>query len=410
MQKQLEDKENKLKKVKTNNEKNEDVKKKKVVDKKADSVKSKGKKNSSATKSKNSSVKSDNDSELKKVLNTKKDLRTNPKRTKSSTATIKKETSSKTVTKKATGKTSSKTVQVTQAIEKADSKEEKNIDKKLSNKKFESSVSKKSEKDNKKEATIIEKIKSFLAKIAEMQEEARKEKVEKRELIAKEKKEKEEKENKKEENKKMNYLLEYYDLHNRYNETVVKILAQTPKRLFVYWDIADSDREKYIKTFGEDFYEKTYPVLLVYNENKNYITEVTINDFANSWYIDINDPKTNYVIQLGRKFREKPSYEIQEKSNEENIILHTDYLPIANSNKLEVPNDHVLFEELKPFVLYRNVKNNQEFVKEIKDIKNEYGKVYDVKEFYNQMYKDEIDEGIFDMNNPSSGLNSSSFK
>ena len=86
-----------------------------------------------------------------------------------------------------------------------------------------------------------------------MQEEARKEKVEKRELIAKEKKEKEEKENKKEENKKMNYLLEYYDLPYRYNETVVKILAQTPKRLFVYWDIADSDREKYIKTFGEDF-------------------------------------------------------------------------------------------------------------------------------------------------------------
>ena len=42
-------------------------------------------------------------------------------------------------------------------------------------------------------------------------------------------------------------IIEYYDLPYRYNETVVKILAQTPNTLFVYWDIADSDREKYIE-------------------------------------------------------------------------------------------------------------------------------------------------------------------
>ena len=52
-------------------------------------------------------------------------------------------------------------------------------------------------------------------------------------------------------------MIEYYDLPYRYNETVVKILAQTPKRMFVYWDISDSDREKYIKTFCEDLFEKT---------------------------------------------------------------------------------------------------------------------------------------------------------
>ena len=323
MPKEIENKENKLKKEKVNQVKNEGVKKKKT------------------------------------------------------TTTNKKETTSKS-TKKTNGKTSSKK---RETGEKLGSKTGKKVEKKMA-KKEDIINSKELEKENKKEATVIDKIKSFLAKIAEMQEEARKEKEEKKELLAKEKEEKEAK-SKKEDTPKKNYMLEYYDLPYRYNETVVKILAQTPKRLFVYWDVADSDKQKYINAFGEDFFEKTYPVLLVYNENKNYVTEVTINDFANSWYIDINDPKTNYVIQMGRKFREKPTYVAQEKLVEEKIILHTDYLPIADSNKLEVPNDHILFEEMKPFVTFRNVKNNQEIVKEFKEMKNEFGKTYNIKEFYN---------------------------
>ena len=270
------------------------------------------------------------------------------------------------------------------------------------------------------ELSVIEKIKSFIAKIAAMQEEARKESLA----------EKEEKETKKEtktakvsksksksktaakEIKKYEYMIEYYDLPYRYNETVVKILAQTPKRMFVYWDISDSDREKYIKTFGEDFFEKTYPVLLLYNEDKKYIKEIQINDFANSWYIDIPDPKTKYSIQLGRKFRtynEVVTVNMQ-KVQENQIILHTDYLPFANSNVLEVPNDRVLLDFLPKFIKFRNVKTNEETMRELKDIKNIFGNNYDVKEFYEEHYKDELSEGMFDMANPSSNLSSSSFK
>ena len=101
--------------------------------------------------------------------------------------------------------------------------------------------------------------------------------------------------------KTLDFLQEYYDLPYRYNETIVTILAQTPKRLFVYWDISDKDKEAYIKAFGDDFFEKTYPVLLVHNEDLNYTFEVPINDFANSWYLDIQDPRTKYVVQLGTR-------------------------------------------------------------------------------------------------------------
>lgn len=257
------------------------------------------------------------------------------------------------------------------------------------------------------ENVVIEKIKSFLSKIIAMQEEA------KEELDTK-KESKNNKETKSTLVKKVadvpKYMLEYYDLPYRYNETIVKVLAQTPKKLFVYWDIADADRQKYIDTFGNDFFSKTYPVLLLYNEDKQYVREIPINDYANSWYIDINDPKTKYIIQLGRKFIDEPVIVNQNTFNEENIILQSDYLPFAFSNMMEAPNDHVLLESLPDYILFRNIKTNEESLKDLRDLRNVFGQNYDVEEFYKTHYKEELTDGRFDMANPSSKITSSSFK
>ncbi|MBR3002182.1 MAG: hypothetical protein IKF38_01225, partial [Clostridia bacterium] len=72
-------------------------------------------------------------------------------------------------------------------------------------------------------------------------------------------------------------IVEYYDLPYRYNQTIVKLLAQTPTNLFVYWDISDEDRENYKKTYGENFFEETKPVLIIHNNTLNYSFEVEIN-------------------------------------------------------------------------------------------------------------------------------------
>lgn len=392
---------------------------------------------------------SENTTSLEKDKKAKTTKSTSASKAKKSTTTTKKKTTTtkkvektdKAVEEKKTKSSASKTTKTTKTTKKSPAKkvEDKKVelakktkepkkDSKKADKKIEEKpkttkkekIEKVQEEPKIDELSVIEKIKSFIAKIAAMQEEARKESLA----------EKEEKETKKEtktakasksksksktaakEIKKYEYMIEYYDLPYRYNETVVKILAQTPKRMFVYWDISDSDREKYIKTFGEDFFEKTYPVLLLYNEDKKYIKEIQINDFANSWYIDIPDPKTKYSIQLGRKFRtynEVVTVNMQ-KVQENQIILHTDYLPFANSNVLEVPNDRVLLDFLPKFIKFRNVKTNEETMRELKDIKNIFGNNYDVKEFYEEHYKDELSEGMFDMANPSSNLSSSSFK
>lgn len=207
--------------------------------------------------------------------------------------------------------------------------------------------------------------------------------------------------------KKPEFLQEYYDLPYRYNETIVTILAQTPKRLFVYWDVSDKDKETYKKAFGDDFFDKTYPVLLVHNEELNYTFEVPINDFANSWYLDIKDSKKNYVVQLGRKFKNiEQSKEVDfDIIKKENINLKNDFVYITDSNKLEIPNDHILFETHSSKIKYRNVKNGNEFTKELKDLAKDFNVVYPeniMNKLYTRLYEDEIASEDFVRKNPGS--------
>lgn len=186
-------------------------------------------------------------------------------------------------------------------------------------------------------------------------------------------------------------LLEYYDLPYRYNQTVVKVLAQTPKTLFVYWDISDEDRKNYIKQYGEDFFNTTKPVLIIHNVTMNYTFEIEINDFANCWYFNINDEKCEYVVELGRR------------SKGNNVSIPNDYLYVTSSNKIESPNGHVLFEKAQKTLYYRDVKTNKTYSKDVANLEfiKYFGKIYNLTSLYKEIYKD---ENIFDINNPTSSF------
>lgn len=192
-------------------------------------------------------------------------------------------------------------------------------------------------------------------------------------------------------------ILQYFELPYRYNETTVKILAQTPKTLFVYWDIADHDIDQYRLNYGDNFFNETYPVLLVKNETYGYVEEITINDFANSWYLHIKDPNSKYSIELGRRYQNKSKFE-------------SPYIYVKNSNEIIVPNDKVLIDTLKPTIKYRNVKTNEVTYKNINNIiKNE--QILDLYSLYKFIYNTEnITESFDFLNNPSSGNPTSSFK
>lgn len=208
-----------------------------------------------------------------------------------------------------------------------------------------------------------------------------------------------------------NFSPEYYDLPYKYNKTVVKILAQTPTNLFVYWEISDEDREKLKEQYGEYFFEITKPVLVIHNITMNYSFEIDINDFANSWYFHVNDSSCEYKIELGRRpipinYNYMPQYNV-EKSGPI-APVQVPFVYISSSNELEAPNDHILFNN-KNKIYFRNVKTNQIIEKDVKDFPfivkdNEFVNVY---ELYKKLYKDEIIDGRFDRMNPSSGNPSS---
>lgn len=211
-------------------------------------------------------------------------------------------------------------------------------------------------------------------------------------------------------------VVEYYDLPYRYNETIVKILYQTPDTLFVYWDIADSDRENYIKQYGENFFNITRPVLIIHNDTMNYSFEIPINDFANSWYLHINDSKCHYRVELGRR----PNYYSQDATKEIEENIKTDYIYVTSSNKIESPNDHVLFSTNENnTVKFRNVKNYQEksislydIVKHLPAMKKVENIPYISEDLlqtiYAGIYQNE-DIKLFErLSNPSSGGNPSS--
>ena len=187
--------------------------------------------------------------------------------------------------------------------------------------------------------------------------------------------------------------VEYYDLPYRYNQTVVKILAQTPTNLFIYWDISDEDRDNYKKQYGENFFETTKPILKIYNDTLHYDFEIEINDFANSWYLHINDSKCNYRVELGRR----PISVENENSIKEN------YIYISSSNEIESPNDKILFNTLDKMVYFKNTKTNDVSKKSFANLAfmQNMGKIYNIYDFYRELYKD---EDIESFSNPSSGM------
>ncbi len=185
-------------------------------------------------------------------------------------------------------------------------------------------------------------------------------------------------------------ILEYYDLPYKYGKTVVTVLAQNPTTLFVYWEISDEDRKEFESKYGERFFYITKPVLVITNLTDDYSYEIDINDFANNWYIHVNDAKCKYKVELGRRKIEMTN-DIKEE-----------YIPITHSNVIEAPNDHVLFFKDGDKIYFKNIKNNNITERIYKNKVN--GK--NVKAIYsNYNLSDEGEnetKSKFDFNNPSS--------
>ena len=211
------------------------------------------------------------------------------------------------------------------------------------------------------------------------------------------------------------FQAEYYDLPYFYNKTVVKILAQTPKMLFIYWEISDFDRESFKQQYGENFFDITRPVLIVYNDTMHYSFEVDINDFANSWYLHINDANCEYHIELGR--RPIPFNNFQTYPNPSQSYIPY-YVYFTSSNEMAAPNNRILFNPSIKTIRFRNVKTGQIIDKDIKQFTfiTNFG-IFTLQDLYKFLFPDEDFEfdrisigSLSSRGQNSSGIFTSQFK
>lgn len=211
------------------------------------------------------------------------------------------------------------------------------------------------------------------------------------------------------------YISEYYELPQSYNESTVRLIAQTPKRLFVYWDISTRQKEALLEAYGDTFFEDSYPILIVKSKSNDIQFEVTVNDFANSWYIDIPDDTQSYKVEYGRRLKKgfnnlvtqdqkkqapKNIYTtnifwnniIDKKNLNENISFPAsvhigDTLILKSSNELISPNGHINDTTSIKFIdintgnidsiNYDNIKTNINHIyDELNNIKKELNNEY----------------------------------
>ena len=111
---------------------------------------------------------------------------------------------------------------------------------------------------------------------------------------------------------------EYYELPTKYDRTVIRLLVQSPTRMFVYWEVSDETIQSFNK-YNQN-YSDCIAVLKVTNLTKNYSYSIPVSPFANNYYIEVEDSGCNYQVELGR-------------------VSKTGYINIYTSNVATVPSN-----------------------------------------------------------------------
>lgn len=142
---------------------------------------------------------------------------------------------------------------------------------------------------------------------------------------------------------------EYYDLPIKYNQTRLKLLVQSPNRLYAYWDISDETIKLfYINNWN---YNEALPFLRVSNITKNYSYDFNIDPYANNYYISVTDTGCKYKIELIRKIKDK---EIKISSSNL-VIAPRNY--VTNEYDEAIFRNYICLGDFKKIKLFKPIHN-----------------------------------------------------
>jgi uncharacterized protein len=96
------------------------------------------------------------------------------------------------------------------------------------------------------------------------------------------------------------------DLPYQYDKDKMVLQVRDPWWLHTYWEVKGATFDRMRSELKDDFY-RAKKVLRVYDitsinfngSNANRFFDITINDYANSWYIDTGGPGRSWVVDLG---------------------------------------------------------------------------------------------------------------
>ncbi len=78
------------------------------------------------------------------------------------------------------------------------------------------------------------------------------------------------------------------------------LMVKDPRCLYAYWDISDNVREKYVKEFANDIWQRSTAALKITNVSQNSSFTININDAMDSTYINVPSSSSLYCVELGR--------------------------------------------------------------------------------------------------------------
>ena len=96
---------------------------------------------------------------------------------------------------------------------------------------------------------------------------------------------------------------EYYELPTKYNRTIIRLLVQSPTRMFVYWEVSQDTIDQFNKQHKN--YADCIAVLKVTNLTKNYSYNIPVNPYADNYYIDVEDSGCKYQVELRKDVQKK---------------------------------------------------------------------------------------------------------
>ncbi|MGO0121906.1 DUF4912 domain-containing protein [Desulfothermobacter acidiphilus] len=100
------------------------------------------------------------------------------------------------------------------------------------------------------------------------------------------------------------------ELPQHYGEDRLVLLARDPHWLFAYWEISATLQEQFEEIYGPGSWHTSIPVLRLYDitllpEFKGYnahsFVDIPINNAADNWYIEVNQPDRTFCVDLGRR-------------------------------------------------------------------------------------------------------------